>query len=454
MTSASDGLTGALSFLPDLSLNHFASPSERKFHLQLLLDNKEKQLQQAGALGQRVLSQQIELEEKIRHLQDLDAERGDEEDLDAEARERYRELVDTIKAWELENAQLFNAFGTKRPTDDSLSSPIVVKDLPCGEPERSVSAAQSRRAKNAARRADDVEFAFEIGSGLLTEVRRLQINLGKHDKVIQDMKEEKDDLERNIESLCTALRSQEQKVQELTKQLAASQCALRVHDLKHQCETMSARGCIYGAAQHLLEIMNTISVDVEHNELIINWLEDFRNQCVSQLRAIGDEASSAGKHIEAFLAYSTILLLASSPPHTVFLGWARMGLRCHSADEVLGGADKFMSSKFHLYRVVCDILEEDGRVTEAIECFQKMKNDLLEETHALDDQPQWELNFQQRCVKKLEKRADMTNDHDMAIRHYSSALSLNPTNINDIIVKCCKARKSLLEEELVSIIEV
>ena len=56
----------------------------------------------------------------------------------------------------------------------------------------------------------DSEFAFEIGSGLLTEVRRLQNLLGERDKVIQDMKEEKDDLEKTVESLRTALRAQEQ----------------------------------------------------------------------------------------------------------------------------------------------------------------------------------------------------------------------------------------------------
>lgn len=55
-----------------------------------------------------------------------------------------------------------------------------------------------------------VEFAFEIGSGLLTEVRRLQSLLGERDKVIQEMKEEKDDLEKSLESLATALKQQEQ----------------------------------------------------------------------------------------------------------------------------------------------------------------------------------------------------------------------------------------------------
>jgi cell division protein FtsB len=55
-----------------------------------------------------------------------------------------------------------------------------------------------------------IEFAFEIGSGLLTEVRRLQSLLAERDKAIQDSKEEKDDLEKSVESLRSALRAQEQ----------------------------------------------------------------------------------------------------------------------------------------------------------------------------------------------------------------------------------------------------
>ena len=54
------------------------------------------------------------------------------------------------------------------------------------------------------------EFAFEIGSGLLTEVRRLQSLLGERDKAIQDMKEEKDDLEKTVEAIRINLRQQEQ----------------------------------------------------------------------------------------------------------------------------------------------------------------------------------------------------------------------------------------------------
>ncbi|KAJ3484850.1 hypothetical protein NLJ89_g11950 [Agrocybe chaxingu] len=206
--------------MPDFSSynNPFSTAGDMKFHLQNLLDGKEKQLQQAGSLGQRVLAQQMELEERIRQLQELEADKGEEDEIDEEARDRYRELADTITAWDQENAQLSSAFGgsSKRFLNGASHSPAApYSDLPREEPERvkssaGTSAAQSRRAKNAAHRADDVEFAFEIGSGLLTEVRRLQSLLGERDKAIQDMKEEKDDLEKSVEALRTALRQQEQ----------------------------------------------------------------------------------------------------------------------------------------------------------------------------------------------------------------------------------------------------
>ena len=55
-----------------------------------------------------------------------------------------------------------------------------------------------------------LEFAFEIGSSLLTEVRRLQSLLGERDKVIQNMKEERDDMVKADEALRKALQQQEQ----------------------------------------------------------------------------------------------------------------------------------------------------------------------------------------------------------------------------------------------------
>ncbi|KAM6503344.1 coiled-coil protein [Amanita muscaria] len=214
--------------IPDISSNLISSAGDMRFYLQNLLDSKEKQLQQAGTLGQRVLAQQMELEERIRQLHEFEVDKPDEDEVDSDVRGKYRELGDTIMAWDAENAQLSSAFGAslKRTSTGKSSSPSFhFTDLPHENPVAHVesdratkassaastsAAAQSRRAKNAAHRADDVEFAFEIGSGLLTEVRRLQSLLAERDKAIQDIKEEKDDLEKTVESLRTALRQQEQ----------------------------------------------------------------------------------------------------------------------------------------------------------------------------------------------------------------------------------------------------
>ena len=114
MTTFSDGGDGLhISNMAGLS-PHSSSSGDMRFHLQTLLDTKEKQLQQAGTLGQQLLAQRMELEERIRQLQefDLDDLNADADDLDVSVRERYRDLADTIKAWDAENEQLTGVFAS------------------------------------------------------------------------------------------------------------------------------------------------------------------------------------------------------------------------------------------------------------------------------------------------------------------------------------------------------
>jgi cell division protein FtsB len=60
----------------------------------------------------------------------------------------------------------------------------------------------------------DEAFSFEIGSGLLAEVRRLQSLIAERDKAIQDMKEEKDEQAKTLENLRSSLRQQEKEASE------------------------------------------------------------------------------------------------------------------------------------------------------------------------------------------------------------------------------------------------
>ncbi|THU91125.1 hypothetical protein K435DRAFT_780898 [Dendrothele bispora CBS 962.96] len=67
---------------------------------------KRKAASTNWTLGQRALAQQMELEEQICQLQELEQDRPSDEQLDDDARERYKESADTLIAWDAENAQL------------------------------------------------------------------------------------------------------------------------------------------------------------------------------------------------------------------------------------------------------------------------------------------------------------------------------------------------------------
>lgn len=113
MPTFSDGQDALPPTMSDFPSSGVPSIGDMRAHLQLLLDNKEKQLQQVGTLGQRILSQQVQLDERVRQLHELEAELGDNQDLDSEIRERYRELTEMVRAWDGDNTQLTQSFDPK-----------------------------------------------------------------------------------------------------------------------------------------------------------------------------------------------------------------------------------------------------------------------------------------------------------------------------------------------------
>lgn len=90
------------------------SAGEMRVQLQALLDDKEKQLNLAGTLGQRILAQQLELEERINQLVDVEERlQNAPGDADTEMRVKLQELADVMQTWETENERMFGGFGTK-----------------------------------------------------------------------------------------------------------------------------------------------------------------------------------------------------------------------------------------------------------------------------------------------------------------------------------------------------
>ncbi|KAI9571066.1 hypothetical protein HD554DRAFT_2077895 [Boletus coccyginus] len=130
--------------------------------------------------------------------------------------------------------------------------------------------------------------------------------------------------------------------------------------------------------------------------------------------------------------------------------WANMTLKCGSAREASSAAVKFKVPRFIVYRVICDILERDGRLVEAVECFQKMQSELPEDASVPHEREKWKsaLDFKARCMKVLEQNGDVavgSASYEDAIAHSSTALFLDPLSAV-LLTKKSKPRDGLLQD--------
>lgn len=79
-------------------------------HLSSLLDQKSSQLQMLGTMGQEILKQQQELEERIQAFEDEDE--GDEE-VGEETKSKLKDLDDAMRGWEHQNEGMMRELGGK-----------------------------------------------------------------------------------------------------------------------------------------------------------------------------------------------------------------------------------------------------------------------------------------------------------------------------------------------------
>ncbi|KAG8217950.1 hypothetical protein J3R82DRAFT_6121 [Butyriboletus roseoflavus] len=277
------------------------------------------------------------------------------------------------------------------------------------------------------------------------EVIKSPNKIARLEETVQQLLDQLSNSKRRADSLNELLRAQEMNsntkiahlektVQQLRDQHAHSQHTpdnllqiLHAHEQKHKCEALYAEDRIIEAAICLSEITNTIGNEVRANTLIMNRLSEFKNDCESMLKIIGDEASSAEEEDEAVAAYSAALLLSPSTPNTFLTKWAHKMLTRSSVSEVSSAAAKLPN--FIICQTICDILEEDGRVSEAIKCFLQFQSELGEVTGNHDEKIQSGLDFKMRSLKTLEQRGDVSVDSALykdAVVQYTIALALDP----------------------------
>lgn len=94
-----------LAFKPNGSPSAEPSSSSFKDQLRTLVDDKREQVALANALGNRFLSQQVELEDRIQQIDDASMYDADTEAL----RVKLADLANTINSWEVEDQQTWSA---------------------------------------------------------------------------------------------------------------------------------------------------------------------------------------------------------------------------------------------------------------------------------------------------------------------------------------------------------
>jgi len=168
-----------------------------------------------GTMGQEILKQQQELEERIRGFED-----DDSEEVVEGTRERLKELDDAMRAWESQNEGMMRELGGKVSGLSSSGAALMLVQVPeaadeplsrthAGKPTPAAPSTLTRRQRNAQHRTLDMEFATEIGQNLLVEVRRLQALLSERDRALEKFGEEKEGWEGQRDGLLAAVRATE-----------------------------------------------------------------------------------------------------------------------------------------------------------------------------------------------------------------------------------------------------
>lgn len=219
------------------SLYNTNSPSHAKRALEAHLKDTERRIQDASRLGQTLLKQRKDLSER---LKDVELEQDDNE-VGPELQKKLAELEREFTQVGKESARAFLPKGRVVSQDLCVpgSPPVVAGDI---RPSPSKVSAPSRRQRNQpANRVHDIEFATEISTSLLAQVRQLQAVLAEKDDALKATTAEKSQLETEAANLMHRLKvldESEQKYKEenwnLETQLQEIQSTLKALTDKEQ----------------------------------------------------------------------------------------------------------------------------------------------------------------------------------------------------------------------------
>ncbi|KAL2401242.1 Anucleate primary sterigmata protein A [Exophiala dermatitidis] len=189
---------------PDsITLGTSASPSQVKRSIIAHLAETERRLQDAQKLGQSLLLQQSQLTEK---LHEVEAQQGDAE-ISPELRQRLADLekehndVGKEIARALLGPKSRAVSGEEKPPSEQSTFSSQATASPT-----KVTAPSRRQRNQPSNRAGDLQFAADISTSLLAQVRQLQSAVAERDELLKQVSAERDQLEQDKSVFAQRLR--------------------------------------------------------------------------------------------------------------------------------------------------------------------------------------------------------------------------------------------------------
>ncbi|QSZ37003.1 hypothetical protein DSL72_009095 [Monilinia vaccinii-corymbosi] len=194
------------------ALGSSTSPEQAKRALEAHLAETERRIQEASNLGTTLLQQRKDLGERLKEVE----KQQSEGDITPELRQKLLDIEKEYNEVGKETARAFlpksrtssNEMGGSPLADKRSSSPPKFESQATATASPSKFNVPNRKQRNQpANRVHDIEFATEISTSLLAQVRHLQALLAEKEETLKTVALEKSRLEVEAEGLTQRLRS-------------------------------------------------------------------------------------------------------------------------------------------------------------------------------------------------------------------------------------------------------
>ncbi|KAG4031116.1 hypothetical protein MFRU_010g02410 [Monilinia fructicola] len=194
------------------ALGPSTSPEQAKRALEAHLAETERRIQEASNLGTTLLQQRKDLGERLKEVE----KQQSEGDITPELRQKLVDIEKEYNEVGRETARAFlpksrvssNEMGGSPLTDKRSASPSKFESQATATASPSKFSVPNRKQRNQpANRVHDIEFATEISTSLLAQVRHLQALLAEKEETLKTVALEKSRLEIEAEGFTQRLRS-------------------------------------------------------------------------------------------------------------------------------------------------------------------------------------------------------------------------------------------------------